>query len=141
MGQAEVSPALARLAVGALNRPYVGHILDLPKKGAIYVSAKNYTERARCLRRRGGRDSRSARCSPAAPISTMDRRDTIALPAATRSPPTRSRRSIDPWPQHSGNTNYRDQRPTDAVRRSSATARNKVTPPVSPTHCRAAIRR
>ena len=38
MGQAEVSPALARLAVGALNRPYVGHILDLPKKGATYVS-------------------------------------------------------------------------------------------------------
>jgi pilus assembly protein CpaC len=41
MGQAEVSPALARLAVGALNRPYVGHVLDLPKKGGIYVSAKN----------------------------------------------------------------------------------------------------
>lgn len=41
MGQAEVSPALARLAVGALNRPNVGHILDLPKKGAIYVSAKD----------------------------------------------------------------------------------------------------
>ena len=41
MGQAEVSPALARLAVGALNRPYVGHVLDLPKNGAIYVSAKD----------------------------------------------------------------------------------------------------
>jgi pilus assembly protein CpaC len=41
MGQAEVSPALARLAVGALNRPYVGHILDLPKNGGAYVSAKN----------------------------------------------------------------------------------------------------
>ncbi len=40
-GQAEVSPALARLAAGAPNRPYVGHILDLPKKGAIYVSAKD----------------------------------------------------------------------------------------------------
>jgi len=39
MGQAEVSPALARLAVGALSRPNVGHILDLPRKGAIYVSA------------------------------------------------------------------------------------------------------
>jgi pilus assembly protein CpaC len=39
MGQAEVTPALARLAVGALNRPYVGHILDLPKKGATNVSA------------------------------------------------------------------------------------------------------
>jgi pilus assembly protein CpaC len=38
MGQAEVSPALARLAVGALNRPYVGHILDLPNKGASNVS-------------------------------------------------------------------------------------------------------
>jgi pilus assembly protein CpaC len=36
-GQAEVSPALARLAVGAPNRPYVGHILDLPKKGGAYV--------------------------------------------------------------------------------------------------------
>jgi len=41
MGQAEVSPALARLAIGALNRPYVGHVLDLPKKGGIYVSAKD----------------------------------------------------------------------------------------------------
>jgi pilus assembly protein CpaC len=41
MGNAEVSPALARLAVGALNRPYVGHILDLPKKGGFYVSVKD----------------------------------------------------------------------------------------------------
>jgi pilus assembly protein CpaC len=41
MGKAEVSPALARLAVGAINRPYVGHILDLPRNGGIYVSAKN----------------------------------------------------------------------------------------------------
>jgi pilus assembly protein CpaC len=41
MGQAEVSPSLARLAVGALNRPYVGHILDLPKNGGLYVSAKD----------------------------------------------------------------------------------------------------
>jgi len=41
MGQAEVSPALARLAVGAMNRPYVGHILDLSRKEAIHVSAKD----------------------------------------------------------------------------------------------------
>jgi len=41
MGQAEVSPALARLAVGALNRPYVGHIIDLPKNGGVYVSARD----------------------------------------------------------------------------------------------------
>jgi pilus assembly protein CpaC len=41
MGQAEVSPALARLALGASNRPYVGHILDLPKNGGIYVSVKD----------------------------------------------------------------------------------------------------
>jgi len=41
MGQAEVSPSLARLAVGALNRPYVGHILDLPKNGGVYVAAKD----------------------------------------------------------------------------------------------------
>jgi pilus assembly protein CpaC len=41
MGNAEVSPALARLAVGAINRPYVGHILDLPKQGGFYVSAKD----------------------------------------------------------------------------------------------------
>ena len=40
-GQAEVSPALARLAINALNRPYVGHILDLPKNGGVYVSAKD----------------------------------------------------------------------------------------------------
>jgi pilus assembly protein CpaC len=41
MGQPEVSPALARLAVGSLYRPYVGHILDLPKKGGVYVSFRN----------------------------------------------------------------------------------------------------
>jgi pilus assembly protein CpaC len=41
MGQAEVSPALARLALGALNRPYVGHILDLPKRGGAYVTARD----------------------------------------------------------------------------------------------------
>ena len=41
MGQAEVSPSLARLAVGAVNRPYVGHILDLPRNGGAYVSAKD----------------------------------------------------------------------------------------------------
>jgi pilus assembly protein CpaC len=41
MGKAEVSPALVRLAAGALNRPYVGHILDLPKKGGVYVSARD----------------------------------------------------------------------------------------------------
>jgi pilus assembly protein CpaC len=41
-GQAEVSPEMARLAVGARTRPYVGHILDLPKKGGNYViSAKD----------------------------------------------------------------------------------------------------
>ncbi len=41
MGDTEVSPELARLAVGALNRPYVGHILDLPKHGGVYVTAKD----------------------------------------------------------------------------------------------------
>jgi pilus assembly protein CpaC len=41
MGQAEVSPTLARLAVGALTRPYVGHVLDLPKHGGVYVTAKD----------------------------------------------------------------------------------------------------
>ena len=41
MGKTEVSPELARLAVGALSRPYVGHILDLPKNGDVYVSAKD----------------------------------------------------------------------------------------------------
>ena len=41
MGKAEISPSLARLAVGALNRPYVGHILDLPRNGGVYVSAKD----------------------------------------------------------------------------------------------------
>jgi pilus assembly protein CpaC len=41
MGQAEVSPALARLAMGAINRPYVGHILELPRNGGAYVSARN----------------------------------------------------------------------------------------------------
>jgi len=41
MGQAEVTPAQARLAVGALSRPYVGHILDLPRNGGVYVSAKD----------------------------------------------------------------------------------------------------
>jgi pilus assembly protein CpaC len=41
MGNGEVSPALARLAVGALTRPYVGHILDLPQNGGVYVTAKD----------------------------------------------------------------------------------------------------
>ena len=41
MGNAEVSPQLARLAVGSLNRPYVGHVLDLPKNGGAYVSVKD----------------------------------------------------------------------------------------------------
>jgi pilus assembly protein CpaC len=41
MGDTEVSPELARLAIGALNRPYVGHILDLPKNGGVYVSVKD----------------------------------------------------------------------------------------------------
>jgi pilus assembly protein CpaC len=40
-GKPEVSPELARLAVGALNRPYVGHVLDLPKNGGVYVSVKD----------------------------------------------------------------------------------------------------
>jgi pilus assembly protein CpaC len=41
MGKTEVSPELARLAIGALNRPYVGHILDLPQNGGAYVTAKD----------------------------------------------------------------------------------------------------
>jgi pilus assembly protein CpaC len=41
MGKTEVSPELARLALGALNRPYVGHILDLPQNGGVYVTAKD----------------------------------------------------------------------------------------------------
>jgi pilus assembly protein CpaC len=41
LGKTEVSPELARLALGQLNRPYVGHILDLPKNGGVYVSAKD----------------------------------------------------------------------------------------------------
>jgi pilus assembly protein CpaC len=41
MGQAEVSAQLARIAVGSLNRPYVGHVLDLPKNGGAYVSVKD----------------------------------------------------------------------------------------------------
>jgi pilus assembly protein CpaC len=41
MGQAEVSPALARLALGQANRPFVGHVLDLPKNGGVYVTAKD----------------------------------------------------------------------------------------------------
>jgi pilus assembly protein CpaC len=41
MGQTEVSPELARLAFGAVTRPYVGHILDLPKNGDAYVSARD----------------------------------------------------------------------------------------------------
>jgi pilus assembly protein CpaC len=41
MGETEVSPELARLAAGAATRPYVGHILDLPKNGDAYVSAKD----------------------------------------------------------------------------------------------------
>ncbi len=41
MGKPEINPALARLALGALTRPYVGHVLDLPKQGEAYVSVKD----------------------------------------------------------------------------------------------------
>ena len=41
MGETEVSPELARLAAGAVTRPYVGHVLDLPRNGDAYVSAKD----------------------------------------------------------------------------------------------------
>ena len=41
MGQAEVSPALARLALGQANRTFVGHVLDLRKNGGVYVTAKD----------------------------------------------------------------------------------------------------
>jgi len=41
MGKTEINPELARLAAGAATRPYVGHILDLPKNGDVYVSAKD----------------------------------------------------------------------------------------------------
>ena len=52
LGQPEVSPALARFALGATNRPFAGHILDLPMapmsvpmgppaNGGVYVSAKD----------------------------------------------------------------------------------------------------
>ena len=41
MGKTEVSPELARFTAGALNRPYVGHVLDLPKNGGVYVSVKD----------------------------------------------------------------------------------------------------
>ena len=41
MGQTEVNPELARIAAGAATRPYVGHVLDLPKNGDVYVSAKD----------------------------------------------------------------------------------------------------
>jgi pilus assembly protein CpaC len=41
MGKTEIDPRLARLAAGAMTRPYVGHILDLPKIGDAYVSVKD----------------------------------------------------------------------------------------------------
>jgi pilus assembly protein CpaC len=40
MGKPEVSASLMRMAIGA-NRPYAGHILDVPKTGGAYVSVKN----------------------------------------------------------------------------------------------------
>jgi pilus assembly protein CpaC len=42
-GKTEISPAMARLAIGS-DRPFVGHVLDIPavKEGeALYVSVKN----------------------------------------------------------------------------------------------------
>jgi pilus assembly protein CpaC len=41
MGKAEISPAQARLILDATNRPHDGHILDLPKHGGVYVSARD----------------------------------------------------------------------------------------------------
>jgi pilus assembly protein CpaC len=40
MGKPEVNAAAMRMAVGA-NRPFVGHVLDLPKPGGAYVSVRN----------------------------------------------------------------------------------------------------
>jgi pilus assembly protein CpaC len=40
MGKAEVTPAEVRLAVGH-QRPFVGHMLELPKEGANVVQVKN----------------------------------------------------------------------------------------------------
>jgi pilus assembly protein CpaC len=42
-GKTEITPAMARLAVGS-DRPFVGHILDIPavkQEEALYVSVKN----------------------------------------------------------------------------------------------------
>ena len=38
-GKIEVTPAMSRLAAGAANRPFTGHVLDLPK-GVAYVAAQ-----------------------------------------------------------------------------------------------------
>jgi pilus assembly protein CpaC len=38
-GRTEVTPAMSRLAAGAANRPFTGHVLDLPK-GVAYVAAQ-----------------------------------------------------------------------------------------------------
>jgi len=40
-GKPEVDPSVAREELGQQVRPYVGHILDLPRNGGAYVSARN----------------------------------------------------------------------------------------------------
>jgi hypothetical protein len=61
----------------------------------------------------------------------FDRRDTIALSGGDAVAANEAEQTIDPWPAHSGNTNFS----TNGQKMQSAVERyrtNKVTPPVDP---------
>ena len=92
MGDTEVSPELARLAFGALNRPYVGHILDLPRNGGVYVIGQGLSAPRACITRGFRRRRHSASGLPAAPTSTSIAATPSRSPAAMRSPAIRSAR-------------------------------------------------
>ncbi len=83
MGKTEITPADARLAVDQ-QRPFTGHILDLPQ-GRRPMSSQSKTEVAlRAL----AASLLAGRCSAAARTSTTTAARRSRSAPATRSPPT-----------------------------------------------------
>ena len=130
MGKAEVSPSLARLAVGALNRPYVGHILDLPKKGGDQCRLSQRLN----VRPRGDRRRRGVRHAARRLLRHLLRPPRHACArrrrCGGRQPGHADDRSVA---AHSGNTNiaFNGERMRG---RSSATAPTRSSTPVRPRH-------
>lgn len=130
MGQAEVSPALARLAVGAITRPYVGHILDLPRTEETMFRQKTKHGTKRAL---GMAISVVMLGAVLASCSDLyyDRRETVALSSGDAVAANAIEQMIDPWPPRSGDKNiaFNGQKMQSAVERYRT---DVVTPPIDP---------